>query len=947
MAFRLSDRDRAASQAAAAIRQANRAQADYDQRMGQAQSSMEAAQPKAVNPLESVLSGLASGAKGLWNAAAGTVNAVTGGIQTAAHDQDRKRTMEDASNKRNEIAKKYGYNSYSEAMNDDNASQDFWNEIKSANNSTAEELDKSKKEYTDSAVYKNLAGMSQNKYGADAIRGENFLADVLTAGGGSGLKMVGLNAVQGGLGGLADQLENTKDGEQFDWNEAGKRALSSAAGGAAGTLVGGKLGNVAGGGNLGKILGSNVGRGAIAGAASGAVSAGTQAALDGGSLEQVLGNAIDAGRSGALYGGLASGAMGLANRGFNKVSDAINKERTPNVVVQGEEPVVKTTSSDLVNDGETATGWGDRNMTGAAKKRNALQKVGDALQDTGQKTQDQAVIGKLKGNLADEMAAKNSVQRLRDIGFEPSDYDKAANLSEVANKWYDDQVKASKVKLDMPDTYKLADDAAYYRQLDADQAAKLKMDITKRLDAVRASGGGLSTFDAAGLERVAKGLGQDVEKMTTTNYGGSKKRINNLSANAEAYANALNDVKLALRSKVDDMTDYNPDSLRKVLADAGATQQQVDYLTDANSMAAVKRNTSLLEDARNMNRQMKSSPLKRGANADNSTSLVTQTANSAGVGGLLKMVTEPVGKGVGAIEKGLGKAISNAGDIVAGNGGRILPENISDKITSGVNRFVNSAINTTNVANSQAGNLVGALTNAAQRGAIRQNAIDQSRAASDNVADQNTVEAARAAMDAAQTDYDNAMAQAQQAYNNASTASTGNGRLEQILNAMDLALAAGDVDSYSQLANLYQTAYKIYAPATEASSTSSLNATQQNNLAKLESAGTAIDQLEQLYNQAGGGQGRIGGKLAELGGALGFNSAASSYENAARGLINQIAAAVGKTDSLNTEGEVQRALDLVPKITDTPEEAQAKLQSLRSMLNANKQTYQNIYGVAQ
>ena len=203
-----------------------------------------------------------------------------------------------------------------------------------------------------------------------------------------------------------------------------------------------------------------------------------------------------------------------------------------------------------------------------------------------------------------------------------------------------------------------------------------------------------------------------------------------------------------------------------------------------------------------------------------------------------------------------------------------------------------------------------------------------------------------------QNDYDGAITQAQQAYTNAQTmapaANTDTGRLDQITRAMDLALAAGDLDSYSKLASLYQTAYKIYAPAAEtASSASSLNATQQGNLAKLESAGTAINQLEQLYNQAGGAQGRLGGSLAQFGGALGINSGASAYENAARGLINQIAAAVGKTDSLNTEGEVQRALDLVPKITDTPEEAQAKLQSLRSMLNANKQTYQNIYGVAQ
>ena len=350
-----------------------------------------------------------------------------------------------------------------------------------------------------------------------------------------------------------------------------------------------------------------------------------------------------------------------------------------------------------------------------------------------------------------------------------------------------------------------------------------------------------------------------------------------------------------------------------------------------------------------MSRQIKSSPLKRGANADASTNFTTQAANASGISGLLNMIAQPIGGAVGRVEKGVGKAISGAGDILAGNGGKIMPESLSNALSAGVDKFANSAINTTNVANSQAGNLVSALTNAAQRNAIRRNAVTRSGVASNNVASQNAMNDAQMGMNAAKADYDAAM----QAYNNAQAmavpeTNANTAKLEQITRAMDLALAAGDLNAYSQLASLYQTAYKIYAPSeTTAGGASSLNATQQGNLAKLESAGSAIDQLEQLYNQAGGGQGRLGGKIAELGASLGMNSAASSYNSAARGLVNQIAAAVGKTDSLNTEGEVQRALDLVPKITDTPEEAQVKLQSLRNMLNANKQTYQNIYGVSQ
>ena len=949
MAFKLSDEDLRAAKAAAAIRQANQAQLDYnaaEQALADAQNNVKKGFDLGQT-LGEIGKSITSGAKGLWDSVAGGVNEIGAGIQNTIWGNNIRNTMKDNSAKRNEIAKKYGYASYADASNDENASQDFWNEIKDISQKTSDTLNKLKDENVNSATYKNLKEMKQNKYAANALRGGNFLADVLLAATGvGGIANAAINGVQGGIGGLADQLE-AADGLVFDplggnYNSGGldagevaKSMAAGAAGGLAGSAVGGGLGKIGGGNALGKVVGSNVGRGALSGAASSAVSAGTQTALDGGSLEDVLSNAASAGGKGALFGGIISGGMGLANKGFNKISDKINNETTPNTLRANKinKKLVAQTDDTSV---EKATGWGEKDMTGSVKKKNALQKIGSTLKDTGQKTQDSAILGKLKGNLADEMAAKNSVQRLREIGFEPSDYEQAANLSEVANKWYADQVKKSKVTLDMPDTYKIADETSYIRQLDADQAINLKSDITKRLDAVRKVGGGLATFDAEGLERVARDLGNDAEKMTTTNYGGSKKRINNLDSKTEAYANALRDVQAQLRSKVDDMTDYDPKSLRKVLKNAGATDGQIDYLTDAKSMAQVKRNTSLLEDARNMYRQAKSSPFKRGANADNSISVPRQVVNASGAGGLLNTVLEPVGKVVGKVEKGMGKVIGGAGDIIAGKMPNIdIPEGINNAAT----RFANSAINTDNVANSQAGNFISALTNATQRGAIRQNALNEAENASQNIENQRVLDNAMADYQLAQTNYDNAIVQAQQLAAQSSQPDT----LNTIKDAMSRALAAGDIDSYSKLASLYKQAYEIYGGDTSA--TSGLNATQQNNLAKLEAAGTAIDQLEALYNQAGGGQGRLGGKIAELGASLGLNSDASAYNNAARGLINQISAAVGKTDSLNTEGEVQRALDLVPTITDTPQEAQIKLESLRKMLNSNKQTYQNIYGV--
>lgn len=869
-----------------ALEQAQLAEQNYNNQMAQAQANLDMAQSRPSNPLESVLSGIGNSIANVGK----TLVDIPG--TTIAN----------------------------------------WIDLAQGKNLNAE--GSNTQEWKKSLYGGENAKDRYAKTAGTALDAAATVSDLIPGLGTAG--KVALNVGQGVASGAAQNYID--NGANASLEDTLKGAGIGAASAGVGQLVGGKLASkTAGNGAISKALNSNIGKAALTGAASGATGGGLSAALNGGNA---LSGALQGAQGGALAGGVMAGAMGLAGAGLDRLNNKVNG-------VDVDQNTIKTpVAQELTDESEMATGWGDKNMTNSAKKRNALQKFGDTLYDTGQKTQDQAITSKLKGNLADDIASKNSVQRLRDIGFEPSDYDKAANLSEVANKWYDDQVKASKVKLDMPDTYKLADDAAYYRQLSPDMAEKLKMDITKRLDAVRATGGGLSTFDAAGLEKVAKGLGQDVEKMTTTNYGGSKKRINNLSAEAEAYANALNDVKLGLRSKVDDMTDYNPTSLRKVLKNAGATDQQIDYLTDAKSMAAVKRNTSLLEDARNMYRQAKSSPLKRGANADASTNFTTQVANASGLSGLLNMAAEPVGKVVGKIEKGVGKAISGAGDIVGGQ-----PSNIASKLGSKATSLVDALGNDTLSSASYAG-VLPTFGQVMTSQLARQAGIGADRALNT----QADIQDAQQQAQQAQNDYNSAMTQAQTAYDNAQAmaaeneAGTGNARLDQIAKAMDLALAAGDIKSYGELASLYQTAYKMYAPQLESAAqggASNLNATQQNNLAKLESAGSAIDQLEQLYNQAGGGQGRFGGKIAELGANMGMNSAASAYNSASRGLINQIAAAVGKTDSLNTEGEVQRALDLVPKITDTPEEAQVKLQSLRSMLAANKKTYQNIYGVSQ
>jgi hypothetical protein len=176
---------------------------------------------------------------------------------------------------------------------------------------------------------------------------------------------------------------------------------------------------------------------------------------------------------------------------------------------------------------------------------------------------------------------------------------------------------------------------------------------------------------------------------------------------------------------------------------------------------------------------------------------------------------------------------------------------------------------------------------------------------------------------------------------------TGNEMLDILQGAMGLALKAGDGKALSQLMGLYGDMVEIYNTLNpKQTTTQDLNATQQQNLVKINTAETALDKLENLYNQAGGGQG-IAGNVSNFFAGLGLNSDVKTYNDLSQGLINQIAAAVGKTDSLNTEGEVNRALDLIPKITDDAQTAKNKLAELRSMLADTKQGYYDIYGLTQ
>lgn len=173
---------------------------------------------------------------------------------------------------------------------------------------------------------------------------------------------------------------------------------------------------------------------------------------------------------------------------------------------------------------------------------------------------------------------------------------------------------------------------------------------------------------------------------------------------------------------------------------------------------------------------------------------------------------------------------------------------------------------------------------------------------------------------------------------------TGDQWSDMLSQAMVRASEAGDTKALAELYDMYQTqASKLSKNGS--GTTSNLNTTQQTQMAKLDAAGNAIDELESLFQNAGGGKGPIAGNLQSLAGDWGWDSNARTYNQLSEGLVNQIAQAIGKTDSLNTEGEVKRALQLIPQLTDDATTANNKLEELRRMLSTTKQSYNAAYGL--
>lgn len=592
----------------------------------------------------------------------------------------------------------------------------------------------------------------------------------------------------------------------------------------------------------------------------------------------------------------------------------------------GEQPVnnpIVSQNNENVNTSNMPDYTKPKDWSGAELKldnKGVLAGLGKKLVNASKGIKNQDVYNSLYSKTAEKVTANNSIERLRDLGFEPKDYGDAAKISTATNKFFNDVVAGSKASITDPElATRLYNPEGVVFQTENLQKAYTN-DVNNLLTKLEkgSAPGNYSVKDLLDESRA-------FSKKAATQY---RKGVdingndigNGRSDLGDAYMKVSQDLRSMADAGMDGLGDnYTKSQLASMLKNMGASEKVVNYMTDYDNLSDAIRKTSLFEDARQMNNEMSKTKIRRNATAGNSRNLIARVADKTGATQLLDAVTEPVGRITGTI---------------------------AEKVGTGLQKADAALQNTTPISNNTnalLGNLIGRMEGQQAAG----NAVQNARKAQDyqNLEDmfsglQQSPQSLSMAQNGSLTGgYGSSYGATSQ--NNSLLA-----QIADIENGMQLALAAGDLTAYGQLADLYKNAYNTYQMQQKmyGTSESKLSTAEKNQIAKLQSAGTALDQLEELYNKAGGGQGVIGGNVANFLGGLGLNSDVNTYNQLAQGLINQIGAAIGKTDSLNTEGEVQRALSLVPKITDDNQTAMNKLATLRQLLQTNTNAYNQIYG---
>ena len=203
-------------------------------------------------------------------------------------------------------------------------------------------------------------------------------------------------------------------------------------------------------------------------------------------------------------------------------------------------------------------------------------------------------------------------------------------------------------------------------------------------------------------------------------------------------------------------------------------------------------------------------------------------------------------------------------------------------------------------------------------------AVNDTNIAAEQAQAQNALLDAQNAYNTAVGNYQNVVAQGQQLEKQMSQ---GAQQLERISNAMQAALAAGDITSYGKLADLYQQAYKIYGADLETGTTSEAKALSANQSKAL----AASQQLEQLATM----KPDVGTALSDvpvINGIIGLTGG-NEYANQAKALATTLGYLLSGANIKESEAE-RIGQSYVPNAYDSEAVRQQKLARARQLIQS-------------
>lgn len=104
-----------------------------------------------------------------------------------------------------------------------------------------------------------------------------------------------------------------------------------------------------------------------------------------------------------------------------------------------------------------------------------------------------------------------------------------------------------------------------------------------------------------------------------------------------------------------------------------------------------------------------------------------------------------------------------------------------------------------------------------------------------------------------------------------------------------------------------------------------------------------IQQLGDLYQQAGGGRGRVGGLIGGAAGTVGLDQPAYNFNQFRDSMLAPLARAISGEVGVLTDRDIKRADGLLPKLTDSAQEAATKLRTLNNLLSSRASINQQVY----